>query len=1774
MKVKMRMKPIISVLLIVCIVMSMCVPVVHAAPSQPSAYGSVNQFLTAADAPVMGGADVPFNGNGQMSGISHTAGTTGITVQNTGTYKIDYNTCITAGLDAELAVAVNGTVAPSTGIPVLTAVGEVSGSAILSLNAGDVITLRNNSVVPLTLALAPSAGAQMSIAEVSGTVGNAYQWATTADAIVVGGADVPFSTNGPMSSIGHTAGSTTITIPNAGTYKIDYNTSITAGVGAELAVAINGIVAPSTSIPVLTAVGEVSGNVILSLKAGDVITLRNNSAVPLTMALAPAAGAQISITEVSGIMGNAYQLATLADATVVSGADVPFSTNGPMSGIGHLAGTPTMMIANTGTYKIDYNASITAGAGSDLAVAIDGIAAPSPSISLLTATGEISGSVILSLNAGDIVTLQNNSAIALTLALAPSAGAQMSIVPLAVDLPVITTDSGSAAFVAGDNDKSTPVAIDSGVTVTGLNTLTLSSATVAITGGFHSGEDVLSFANDPLYGNIVASYTAATGVLTLTSAGATATVAQWQSALESVTYTNTAVTPNSSTRTVSFTGVDSSGHTSNTATRTVTVADTDQTPIVVTSGGSITYPVGGSAVVIDNGVSISDLDNTTQSSATVSISSGFHSGDTLSFTNTSSTLFGNIVGSYNAATGVLTLTSSGATATVAQWANVLSSVVFSCSSNASTGDRTISFVVNDGTKSSAAAAHTVSVTGLPSITSINPANGSGAGGTSVTITGSGFSGVTAVKFGGTTGSGITVVSDTSLTVTSPAGSGTVDVTVTTPYGTSTVVSSDQFTYVAPNQDQSAPTGLTGIAPTSAANNDGKITGVTDSMEYRLQGAANYTPVPASATVITGLAAGTYQVRLAAGPGLNAGPDADVVVPAYTAQTFLSLGDSIAYGMSAAPGSDYTHLFYNHLLTDPASNQLALNNLAVSGDKSSDLLQRLLTNAQYRASVGNAKVITLSIGGDNLLSPVIASVCTAFGVNPVNNPNLMTQLAAAMAANPNKDAILASLANSPALTQALQAGVTQFGTDFPQIMTAVKTLSPQAQIYVLNLYNPFSEQDPLYSVFDPLIRGINQAINNNAMAGYKVADVYTKFRTTPGAVNFNLATLQLDPHPTTVGHAAIYQALLDAEAGQTPASYYTVSIAPLTGGTITASPTSATSGSAINLSITPNAGMQLQAGSLKYNDGSDHSITGTSFTMPAANVIITAVFETIPNAVHEGGGGSSAGGGSASGGGTTVTGSVLDGTTGGVVANLTATVTTESDGNYTAFMQAPQTLTFQLPDGTTSPLSDLSKVSYVSSAGTSASVSADRTINFANLAKGTDNRYKITYDLGNGQTIALGTLEITVSNNGTVSLKCTLIDPYGIITDAATGKPIAGAKVTLYYANTERNKTNGKTPDTVVALPGIDGFKPNNNQNPQTSDTKGAYGFMVFPDTDYYIVAAKDGYEPYTSPTISVGQDIVHWDFKMSTPITGVNRLAGQSQVDTALAIAKANYTGTLSNVVLATAGNYPDALAGSVLAYKLNAPILLVGTSKADQEKVLDYMKANLAPSGNVYILGGTAVVSADLEAKVKADGFGQITRLGGTDRYETSVKIANQLKVKSGTPIVLAYGDNYPDALSISSIAAENQYPILLVQKDGLSDAVKNEIAAINPSKVYLIGGEGVISAAVENQVEQITTLNKTNIIRIAGQDRYDTSLAVAQYFNLAGQSVCVATGSNFPDALAGSVYAANHNTSIILTDGSLSEQVVNYLKGKKMTGTTIFGGEAVVNKGIEQQLGQLIGK
>ncbi len=125
---------------------------------------------------------------------------------------------------------------------------------------------------------------------------------------------------------------------------------------------------------------------------------------------------------------------------------------------------------------------------------------------------------------------------------------------------------------------------------------------------------------------------------------------------------------------------------------------------------------------------------------------------------------------------------------------------------------------------------------------------------------------------------------------------------------------------------------------------------------------------------------------------------------------------------------------------------------------------------------------------------------------------------------------------------------------------------------------------------------------------------------------------------------------------------------------------------------------------------------------------------------------------------------------------------------------------------------------------------------------------------------------------------------------------------------------------------------------------------------------------------------------------------------------------------------------------------------------------------------------------------------------------------------------------------------------------------------RIYIPSGSCSISPDLENQAARITGLAAENIVRIGGADRYATSLALAEYFHLDSETVCLATGKNFADALAGSVYAAKQKAPVIQVDAGLSEPVLNYLNALKPAEGIIFGGEAAVSREIGQQIRQLL--
>lgn len=177
--------------------------------------------------------------------------------------------------------------------------------------------------------------------------------------------------------------------------------------------------------------------------------------------------------------------------------------------------------------------------------------------------------------------------------------------------PTLTASGGSSAYSSGSGSA---VVVDSNITVTDTDSTTQASATVSVTGNFHSGEDVLAFSNTSAttFGNIVASYNSGTGVLTLTSSGATATLAQWQAALRAVTYSDSSLTPNTGNRTISFV-INDGVINSSAVTRTVTVA-ADAAPVIGNlNGDSATFAEKGGAVKLDTGTAATVTDSDTSS---------------------------------------------------------------------------------------------------------------------------------------------------------------------------------------------------------------------------------------------------------------------------------------------------------------------------------------------------------------------------------------------------------------------------------------------------------------------------------------------------------------------------------------------------------------------------------------------------------------------------------------------------------------------------------------------------------------------------------------------------------------------------------------------------------------------------------------------------------------------------------------------------------------------------------------------------------------------------------------------------------------------------------------------------------------------------------------------------------------------------------------------------------------------------------------------------------
>lgn len=266
-----------------------------------------------------------------------------------------------------------------------------------------------------------------------------------------------------------------------------------------------------------------------------------------------------------------------------------------------------------------------------------------------------------------------------------------------------------------------------------------------------------------------------------------------------------------------------------------------------------------------------------------------------------------------------------------------------------------------------------------------------------------------------------------------------------------------------------------------------------------------------------------------------------------------------------------------------------------------------------------------------------------------------------------------------------------------------------------------------------------------------------------------------------------------------------------------------------------------------------------------------------------------------------------------------------------------------------------------------------------------------------------------------------------------------------------------------------------------------------------------------------------------------NRIYGQTSVETAVNISQNGWPSlkekelkmdgeTLNGsfVILASGDSFPDSLAASPLGAYLDSPILLTKNGKLS-ESVKEELK-RLNPT-HVLMMGGQNAISSGVENEVKNLEI-DTRRIYGLDRYETAIAINELIPYTSNKAFVVS-GQNYPDALSIASYSGSMQYPVLFVQKNNIPQTVRKYMEENDISKTYVIGGQGIISSKVED--------NLPGHFRIFGLNRYETNTKVHQTFaSKECESLYFATGEKFPDALSISPLSSRTDSPIVLADNN----------------------------------------
>ncbi len=292
-------------------------------------------------------------------------------------------------------------------------------------------------------------------------------------------------------------------------------------------------------------------------------------------------------------------------------------------------------------------------------------------------------------------------------------------------------------------------------------------------------------------------------------------------------------------------------------------------------------------------------------------------------------------------------------------------------------------------------------------------------------------------------------------------------------------------------------------------------------------------------------------------------------------------------------------------------------------------------------------------------------------------------------------------------------------------------------------------------------------------------------------------------------------------------------------------------------------------------------------------------------------------------------------------------------------------------------------------------------------------------------------------------------------------------------------------------------------------------------------------------------------------------MAGEDRIQTAAALSRASFQPGVDVAFVATPGDFADALSAGPAAAELAGPILLAGQDLpgATAEEL-----ARLRPA-RVVVVGGTAAVSDDVAAQLGSFTDGDVDRLAGPDRFATSAAVSAAV-FEPGVPVFVATGGNFPDALAGGAAAGIAGGPVLLAgDASGLPEPIAAEFARLAPDTVTILGGEQAVAGTVERQ---LALSAGADVRRWAGDDRFATAAAVsAGQFPDGADTVFVATGAAFADALAGTPVAALRGAPVLLvTADDVPAATAAELDRLAPSNIVVLGGTAAVGADVAAAL------